>query len=217
MTRTLVRTGGTLVLVVALLLGTASSKALAWGHGWGWGYPGYYGYYGYYYPYYYSPYYGYPYAYSWAYPSYYWPYYSSYSYPYFSYSYPAYCTGVSSTMPSAASSYAPSTSESYFDVVPNNKLKLISAGNPSANGDDKRAHLVVRLPDSNAELIVDGKKIDSDGLVRYSHSPELAPGTYAYDVKACWKVNGETITKDYTVKVKPGTRSLVDFTSPANQ
>jgi len=88
----------------------------------------------------------------------------------------------------------------YFNVVPPRPT------------DDKTAHITVLVPEPSAEVFFAGKNTQTTGTERRFQSPELNPGTYSYDVKAVWLANGKMVTRDYSVKVRPGAKSLVDFT-----
>jgi len=158
-----------------------------YGRGWGWGGWGY-PYYGYGYGGY-SPYYG---SYGSAY-----PYYGASTYPYYYDDSAPYASGATN----------------YFDVVPPTP-QYTSTASPTPTGDNK-AHLVIQVPDPNAQVKVNGQKTDSSGTVRTFQSPDLSPGTYTYDVQATWKENGKNVTESHTVKVEPGAESMVIFTPSA--
>jgi uncharacterized protein (TIGR03000 family) len=103
---------------------------------------------------------------------------------------------------------------SYFDVVPATP-QYPATTSPTPTGDNK-AHLVIQVPDPNAEVKVDGQKTDSNGTVRKFLSPDLSPGTYTYDVQARWMDKGKEVKQSHSVKVEPGAESMVIF-SPSAQ
>jgi uncharacterized protein (TIGR03000 family) len=74
--------------------------------------------------------------------------------------------------------------------------------------------LDVRVP-AEAELWIEGKKVNQDGEVRRLVSPPLQPGQrYTYDFRVIWKENGHEIKRSRTVEVSAGERYTVDFVNP---
>jgi uncharacterized protein (TIGR03000 family) len=173
-----------LVLAAAsLFLTTMPNRAEAW-NGPVYGTGGYAGY---------SPYFGYAYKY---------PYYGgvevfSYYPPQwiFNYRYPyTYLTPQSTLNAPMGSTAAPSSYNSIAAKEPDNK-----------------AHLVVRVPDVNAEVSVNGTKTTMTGEVRYFQSPKLEVGQYTYELTATWVDKGKTYTQTKSVKFGPNSQTTVEF------
>jgi len=69
----------------------------------------------------------------------------------------------------------------------------------------------VRLPNSKAEVWVEGKKQSTRGAVRTYKSPPLAPGEYRYTFRARWENDGRKVTRKRTVVFRAGERVRVDL------
>jgi len=66
---------------------------------------------------------------------------------------------------------------------------------------------------SEAEIYIQGRKMDLTGSVRHFVTPFLNPGAvYSYDITAKWTENGREMTKTQRVLVKPGEAESVSFT-----
>ena len=183
--------------LIAVLVSTADAAdaraqlaVIGWGTGYNRGayYGGFYpyygvgvgGYYGGFYPYYGIGSYGY------SYPS------QVYGYPTYEYAYgyPSHAYGVTSYGKWAYSS--PSDNTYYYSSSPGAPR---IQGSASASGTDDIAHIMIQIPDPNADVVVDGKPTTSTGSVRYFQTPPLSPGKYTYQVQATWEENGKKVTK----------------------
>jgi len=69
----------------------------------------------------------------------------------------------------------------------------------------------VVLPSPRAGVWFEGQPTRQMGFDRLYISPELQPGNYVYTVKASWMQNGQEVTREKKVKVRPGQGALVDF------
>ena len=78
---------------------------------------------------------------------------------------------------------------------------------------DNAARFVVRLPE-NAQLTVETFQSRQTGPERYFYTPPgLQPGQqYEYTFRAQWQENGQTVTRDRTVRFQAGETKPVDFT-----
>jgi uncharacterized protein (TIGR03000 family) len=75
-----------------------------------------------------------------------------------------------------------------------------------------RAVIRVRLPQSQADVSFDGKKVDTFGKSRTYVTPELT-GSRAFEVTATWTQNGRTSSAREQVTVSAGQVRTLDFTS----
>jgi uncharacterized protein (TIGR03000 family) len=74
----------------------------------------------------------------------------------------------------------------------------------------------VRLPDAQAVVWFNGKRMSAAGRVRVYLTPPLQPGKdYYYDVSAAWYEGGRLVRQQREVPVRPGGAVVVDFTRPA--
>jgi len=221
MTHVFVRFGQTLALLIALIFLTGKPAQANPPASYGGGYhngityiPAYYaGYFG-------GGYGNYPYS-TWygSYPFYYAGYgyvpYSTYGlgYPINGYyvlgysPYPGTVTSSSSTAPARTSFYQDSNSP----VTPAFYSEVGSRAD--STGSDMRAHIRVTVPDPLADVVVEGMKMSTTGLVREFRSPALADGNYTYEIRATWMENGQMRTKTEKVRVTPGSWSVVNFPS----
>jgi len=72
------------------------------------------------------------------------------------------------------------------------------------------------MPTPDADLWVEGKKVDSIGRVRRFTSPPLEPGVkFAYTARARWVQDGREMTQVKEIPVSAGDKNSVDFTAPA--
>jgi len=69
------------------------------------------------------------------------------------------------------------------------------------------------MPKPDAQLWVEGQKMTSTGPSRRFVSPPLQPGRYSYTLKARWTDDGKEFSQTRTVRVQPGDRITVDFTT----
>ncbi len=71
------------------------------------------------------------------------------------------------------------------------------------------------MPGSDAELWVEGQKMDSTGTRREFVSPPLDPNKrFTYTFKARWQENGRPVERTKEMVVYAGDRLTVDFTTP---
>jgi len=68
----------------------------------------------------------------------------------------------------------------------------------------------VILPDSQANVWVDGNRTTSTGAVRVYQTPGLTTGG-TYQIKVAYKVGGREVTTEQSVMVTSGQTSVVDF------
>ena len=78
---------------------------------------------------------------------------------------------------------------------------------------DNTAHVMIQLPNANAEVLIDGTKTENTGAVRYFQSPALSPGHYSYEIQATWEENGQKVTRTQKVGVDPGSYVTANFTA----
>jgi uncharacterized protein (TIGR03000 family) len=79
----------------------------------------------------------------------------------------------------------------------------------------KQSHLQVFLPVENAEVWIDGKETTEKGVNRRYTLDDLASGQVnQVVVKAEWRVDGSTVTREEKVNVARGATTIVDFTRP---
>ena len=91
---------------------------------------------------------------------------------------------------------------------------VASAPAPTPAADQAVVHVV--LPDANAEVSLNGEKIESSGRERDFFSPQLESGRqYTYTVTASWSLGDRRVGDSRTITVTPGQRTVVDFTRPA--
>lgn len=82
---------------------------------------------------------------------------------------------------------------------------------PPQNAVQNTALIDVRVP-PNAELWFGNDRTSQTGQLREFETPELKQGKeYSYTLKARWSQNGEQTEKTRQVRVRPGSRVMVDF------
>jgi uncharacterized protein (TIGR03000 family) len=69
----------------------------------------------------------------------------------------------------------------------------------------------VFLPNPRAGVWFEGQPTRQMGFDRLYISPELQQGNYVYTVKASWMQNGQEVTREKKVNVRPGQGAMVDF------
>jgi uncharacterized protein (TIGR03000 family) len=74
------------------------------------------------------------------------------------------------------------------------------------------ARIIVPVPD--AQVWVEGQEMSSTGTMRPFYSPPLEDGSYTYTFRARWSQDGKTADQTRQVRVHPGDRITVDFSSP---
>jgi len=76
---------------------------------------------------------------------------------------------------------------------------------------DSSATVQVLVP-PDAELWLDGNKLEQTGSVRSISTPSLAPGkTLKHEVRATWVANGQPVTQTREVQVQAGNQRIVNF------
>jgi uncharacterized protein (TIGR03000 family) len=74
------------------------------------------------------------------------------------------------------------------------------------------ARLVVDVPVADAEVSLNGQKMDGSGTTRSFVTPKLEPGkNYEYDVTAKWTVDGRAFERKQTITIKAGAEPRVVF------
>ncbi|MCI0378044.1 MAG: TIGR03000 domain-containing protein [Gemmataceae bacterium] len=75
--------------------------------------------------------------------------------------------------------------------------------------------VLVRLPDPDAEVWLEGNKTNSRGMTRVYETPELEPGSsYSYTIRASWVQNGRPVTEERRVSLTAGRTVVADFNQP---
>ena len=77
--------------------------------------------------------------------------------------------------------------------------------------------LAIKVPDPNAEVLIDGQATQTRGTDRQFVSPPLENGKYSYKVTARWKEGEQQQEKSREVQVQPGDFKNVDFTSSGSE
>jgi uncharacterized protein (TIGR03000 family) len=73
--------------------------------------------------------------------------------------------------------------------------------------------LDVRVPVSDAQIMIEGQKTNQMGTLRRFVSPPLTPGvSYTYEIKATWTQDGKKVTRSKKVDVQAGQQLTVDLT-----
>jgi uncharacterized protein (TIGR03000 family) len=200
-------------LAVAALCLCAPSSPAAWPYGFSGRFGGGYWptYYGSYFPGYYGSYYSYRPGYyggmySFA-PSYYTGYYGTPYTPAYTYSWPTgYFNTIDTTVVPTYTYGYPMTSGSYTSAYP-------AAVSPSAVSPD-RCLMDVRVP-ANAEVWIEGQRMQTRGTNREFQSPPLTPGrAYTYDLRARWTGANGPVDQTKQITVHAGDRVNVDFARP---
>lgn len=139
------------------------------------------------------------------------PYWNNYGY----YRYPS--IGVYTGYPVYSSGYVAGPvyySNEYVAQTPGNVTTISNYADP--NMVDTTVHVTVILPDANARLMVQDRLNQSVGTERHIVSPPLNINTqYHYTFRATWTdSNGQEVTREKRIEVKPGQRYTVDFNQP---
>jgi uncharacterized protein (TIGR03000 family) len=88
-------------------------------------------------------------------------------------------------------------------------------GSPQFIVPNGQAQVVVRIPDPNAQVWVQGVPMQLTGQERVFSSPPLDPGfSYTYEVRARWRENQQTNDQTRTVRFGAGDRVVIDFGQP---
>jgi uncharacterized protein (TIGR03000 family) len=86
------------------------------------------------------------------------------------------------------------------------------AGFALAQTGNRPATIVVRVP-ADATVTISGEKTTQKGAERRYATPDLAPGTYSYEIEARWTVGGKEVKEIRVVEFAAGQTATVDFTS----
>jgi uncharacterized protein (TIGR03000 family) len=73
------------------------------------------------------------------------------------------------------------------------------------------AELTVKVP-ADAQLWLGSMQSSQQGTERHFSFPSLGAGDNMFSLRSTWTENGQTVTRDKQVNVKPGENSTVDFT-----
>jgi uncharacterized protein (TIGR03000 family) len=77
------------------------------------------------------------------------------------------------------------------------------------------ARLQVAVPDTDAEVWLNGVRMKQTGLNRQYNSPPLKAGeTYAYDVRVRWTENGKAVERSQTIRVQASKQVKIDLAAP---
>jgi uncharacterized protein (TIGR03000 family) len=155
-------------------------------------------------------YYGRPWGYGWGYPGYYG---SSFTYPY-SYGYSLY----------APYNYTPYTTTGPTYYLPGGltgpypTAMRPNTGSAGIGRTDEHGHLVVRLPEADAEIRINGKHMTETGKTRRYVSGRIRPGKKRiYKVTARWEENGNEVERTKTVVLRTGQQRTIRFTEAMDQ
>jgi uncharacterized protein (TIGR03000 family) len=70
----------------------------------------------------------------------------------------------------------------------------------------------IRLPDPQAAVWCNGRRLSGTGLVRdFTTGPLELGKDYAYEVTAAWSEGGKIVTQEQTVSVSVGGTAIVYF------
>jgi uncharacterized protein (TIGR03000 family) len=109
----------------------------------------------------------------------------------------------------STTSYTPSkTRRSYSESAADD----IEVSGPLSTPPPDRAVIRVRLPQTRANVLFDGQKVDSTGQSRTYVTPELSDAR-TFEVTATWKKHGRTNLVQEKVTVRAGEIRTIDFTS----
>jgi uncharacterized protein (TIGR03000 family) len=127
--------------------------------------------------------------------------YPAYGYPNYGYApsvqyvTPSYYYTPSTTIVTPAQTYDPNVSQASFTQP------------------DDRAHLDVRVPAADAQILFDGDPTRQQGMDRVFVSPPLTPGkSFTYNIEARWMENGRMVNQSRAVTISAGQTATVDFT-----
>lgn len=80
----------------------------------------------------------------------------------------------------------------------------------AGSNNSRQGEIRVLVPDANAEVSFGGKPTETKGFERAYVTKEL-DGTYIYTVKASWMDDGQEVTLEKKVEVRPGEQVVVAF------
>jgi len=78
---------------------------------------------------------------------------------------------------------------------------------------DQRVMARIIVPAPDAQVWVEGQEMSSTGTMRPFYSPPLEDGSYTYTFRAQWSQDGKAVDQTRQVRVHPGDRITVDFSS----
>jgi uncharacterized protein (TIGR03000 family) len=109
--------------------------------------------------------------------------------------------------------YSPGNGGMYFSNTPGmQSYQSFYPPQLGMQGSPNEVRLVVRVPDPNAQVIIDGNPTRQTGLEREFVS-EMQPGSSGtYQVKVRWTENGRTREQTRNVPVRPGQQQVVNIT-----
>jgi uncharacterized protein (TIGR03000 family) len=149
-------------------------------------------------------------------------YYPSYGVSSYAPTYGATSGGYSSSAPSSSAPLV-STSMGQCDVAQSSAGAapgIVSGTAPGVSGHTSgytpaanTVSLTIKVPDANAEVLIDGQPTQTRGTERQFVSPPLENGKYSYKVTARWKEGEQSQEKSRELQVQPGDFKTVDFTS----
>jgi uncharacterized protein (TIGR03000 family) len=69
------------------------------------------------------------------------------------------------------------------------------------------------VPDPNAEVWFNGQRTQQGGTQRVFNTPALESGySYTYNISASWQQNGQLVSRERSIAVRPGESMTVNFT-----
>ena len=86
------------------------------------------------------------------------------------------------------------------------------AGFALAQTGNRPATIVVRVP-ADATVTISGEKPRRRASSRRYATPDLAPGTYSYEIEVRWTAGGKEVKETRVVEFAAGQTATVDFTS----
>jgi uncharacterized protein (TIGR03000 family) len=81
---------------------------------------------------------------------------------------------------------------------------------------DNQSLIIVNVPDDRARVWVQGQLMQGAGKQRVFLVPPLEPGfNYAYEIRARWGNDPQSVDETRTVPIRVGQEVIVDFSRPA--
>jgi len=108
----------------------------------------------------------------------------------------------------------PAPADEYVGPPPRD-ITVRPAANDTSRPEAGSATILLNLPAADADVWVQGKRLEGTGTSRRFDTPPLADGEkYSYEFKAQWSRGGREVTQTRTVKVFAGDRVTLDFDRP---